>query len=52
MATVPTFVRSPSEELLNSCTKDELLKLIEHYDSRVGAKKVKKIKKRNKKKKK
>lgn len=31
MATVATFVRSPSE-LLYSCTKDDLLKLTDYYD--------------------
>lgn len=41
MATVDAFVQSPSEELLNSCTKEELLKLVEHYDVDVGDKELK-----------
>ena len=32
MATVTGFVQSPTDELLNSCTKKQLLKLFEHYD--------------------
>ena len=38
MATVTSFVKSPSDELLNSCTKEQLLKLTEHYDIDIGEK--------------
>ncbi|KAL3967153.1 FMS-like tyrosine kinase 1 [Sarotherodon galilaeus] len=41
MATVDAFVQSPSEELLNSYTKEQLLKLVEHYDVDVGDKRLK-----------
>lgn len=38
MATVDAFVQSPSEDFLNSCTREQLLKLAEHYDVDVGDK--------------
>lgn len=41
MASVESFVQSPSEELLNSCTKDQLLQLVEHYGIDVGDRKLK-----------
>ncbi|KAL4009454.1 hypothetical protein ACER0C_003306 [Sarotherodon galilaeus] len=41
MATVDAFVQSPSEELLNSYTEEQLLKLVEHYDVDVGDKRLK-----------
>lgn len=41
MATVDSFVQSPSEELLNCCKKEQLLKLVEHYDVDVGEKRLK-----------
>ena len=41
MATVTGFIQSPSDELLNSCTKEQLLKLIEHYDIDIGEKRLK-----------
>lgn len=41
MASTETFVQSPSEELLNSCTKDQLLQLVEHYGVDIGDRKLK-----------
>ena len=41
MATVTGFVQSPLDELLNSCTKEQLLKLVEHYDIDTGEKRLK-----------
>lgn len=41
MARVDAFVQSPSEELLNSCTKEQLLKLVEQYDVDIGDKRLK-----------
>lgn len=41
MASIETFVLSPSEELLNSCTKDQLLQLVQHYKVDVGEGKLK-----------
>lgn len=38
---VAGFVQSPSEELLNSCTKKQLLKLVEHSDVDIGEKRLK-----------
>ena len=31
MASVEDFVRSPSEDLLEQCTKEQLLKIAEHF---------------------
>ena len=41
MASVSSFVQSPTEAILNSCTKDQLLKLVEHYGVDIGDKKLK-----------
>lgn len=41
MASVEDFVQSPSEELLNSCIKDQLLQLVQHYGVDVGDGKLK-----------
>lgn len=41
MATVASFVQSPSEDLLGSCTKEQLLKLVEYYDVDIGEKRLK-----------
>lgn len=41
MATVTGFVQFPSDELLNSCTKEQLLKIVEHYDDDIGEKQLK-----------
>ena len=32
MVTVEEFIDAPSEELLSQCTKDQLLKIAEHYN--------------------
>ena len=44
MASVSSFVQSPTEAILNSCTKDQLLKLVEHYGIDIGDKKLEEIK--------
>ena len=41
MALVETFLLSPSEELLNSCTRDQLLQLVQHYNVDIGEVKLK-----------
>ncbi len=41
MAGVEDFVASPSEDLLNVCTKEQLLKIAEHYEIDVGDKHLK-----------
>ena len=35
------MVQSPSDELLNCCSKEQLLKLVEHYDVDIGEKRLK-----------
>ncbi len=37
MSTVEEFITSLSEELLDLCTKEQLLKIAEHYDIDVGS---------------
>ncbi len=37
MFTVEEFISSPSEELLDLCTKEQLLKIAEHYDIDVSS---------------
>ncbi len=41
MANVANFVQSPSEELLHSCTREQLLKLVEHYEVDIGERQLK-----------
>ena len=41
MASVSSFVQSPSEAILNGCTKNKLLKLVEHYGVDIGDKRLK-----------
>ena len=41
MASVLEFVAAPSEVFMNSCTKEELLQMADHYEIRVADKKRK-----------
>ncbi len=41
MVSVEDFVTCPSEDLLNVCTKEQLLKIAEHYEIDVGDKHLK-----------
>ena len=41
MADVEAFVAAPSQEVLEKCTKDQLLKIAEYYSVTVGDKRVK-----------
>ena len=41
MANVEAFVAAPSQEMLEKCTKDQLLKIAEYYSVTVGDKRVK-----------
>lgn len=38
MASTGRFIQSPSEELLDSCTKEQALKLVEHSGVDAGGK--------------
>lgn len=41
MVTVDEFIASPSEELLDLCTREQLLKIAENYEIDVGDKRQK-----------
>ncbi|XP_030294105.1 uncharacterized protein LOC115594274 [Sparus aurata] len=41
MAEVAEFVKAPAEELLDKCTKEQLLKIAEHYDIDISDKRLK-----------
>ena len=38
---VKTFLESPSEQLLDECSRDQLRKLVDHYKADVGDRRVK-----------
>lgn len=42
MANVEEFIRCPSEESLEQCTKEQLLKIVEHYSLDIGDKRLSK----------
>eukprot|EP00064_Thunnus_orientalis_P026426 superscaffoldBa00016751_g26939 len=41
MASVEDFLRAPSEELLERCSREQLLKIAEHFKLEVGDKRMK-----------
>ena len=41
MAEVADFVKAPSEALLDKCTREQLLKIADHYQIEVGDKRLK-----------
>lgn len=41
MASVEEFLKAPSEEFLERCSRDQLLRIAEHYELDVGDKRIK-----------
>ena len=41
MATVDEFLSAPSEELLDRCSRDQLIKIADHFQMDVGVKRLK-----------
>ena len=41
MASVEEFLKAPSEELLEGCSREQLVRIAEHYDLDVGDKRMK-----------
>lgn len=41
MADIDRFVESPSHVLLNTCTKEQLLKIAEYYEVKLSDKRIK-----------
>ncbi|XP_034567353.1 uncharacterized protein LOC117832370 [Notolabrus celidotus] len=41
MASVEEFIRAPSEELLDGCSREQLIRIAEHYSVEVGDKRMK-----------